>query len=298
MSAVGFWGRGLGISRAFANVRQVGKRALCNIPAHIKTMAKAHVEYRANLHMTAFVVALQGLSEQSPNATKSTAAGESYVVPRLEDANHILRLLTPVAKGLTSKAAISGLQECMESLGGVGYLENDEPDFSIARLYRDANVLPIWEGTTDMMADDVYRVIRGKTGKAVINAMDRWVDMMLLPASGTIAQLRGPQLRNEVNTVSTWWQELRNDFVDLQGDEFRARGRELMERLGNVVSGSLLISDAHRDGDSIAAKVASLWVEFKSPTRLGTSSQESWQERSAWERRIVFGEDAKPVAHL
>lgn len=298
MSAVGFWGRGLGISRAFAKVRQVGKRALCNIPAHIKAMAKAHVEYRANLHITAFVVALQGLSEQSPNAGKNTAAGESHVIPPLEDGNHILRLLTPVVKGLTSKAAITGLQECMESLGGVGYLENDEPDFNIARLYRDANVLPIWEGTTDMMADDVYRVIKGKTGKAVISAMDGWVDMMLLPASGALAQLRGSQLRDEGNTVCTWWQELRNDFVGLEADEFRARGRELMERLGNVVSGVLLVADAHRDGDGIAAKTASMWVESKTLTRLGARSQENWQERSAWERRIVFGEDAKPLAHL
>ena len=298
MSAVGFWGRGLGISRAFVNVRQVGKRALCNIPAHIKTMAKAHVEYRANLHITAFVVALQGLSEQSPNATKDTAADESHVIPPLEDANHILRLLTPVVKGLTPKAAITGLQECMESLGGVDYLENDEPDFNIARLYRDANVLPIWEGTTDMMADDVYRVIRGKTGKAVIGAIDHWVDMTLLPTSSAVTQLKSCQLRNEENTVCTWWQELRNDFLELEADEFRARGRELMERLGNVVSGALLVADAHRDGDSIAGKIASMWVESKSSTGSAASNQENWQERSAWERRIVFGEDAKPMARL
>lgn len=86
--------------------------------------------------------------------------------------------------------------------------------------------------------------------------------------------------------------------MDLEADEFRARGRELMERLGNVVSGSLLIVDAHGDGDSIAAKAASFWVESESPTRLGTRSQENWQERSAWERGIVFGDDAKPMAHL
>lgn len=72
-------------------------------------MAKAHVEYRANLHITAFVVALKGLSEQTPKAAKSSAAGESHVVPSLEDATHVLRLLTPVVKGLTAKAAISGL---------------------------------------------------------------------------------------------------------------------------------------------------------------------------------------------
>lgn len=186
----------------------------------------------------------------------------------------------------------------MESFGGVGYLENDESEFTIARLYRDANVLPIWEGTTDMMADDVYRVIRGKTGKAVINAMDCWVDRMLLPVSGAVAQPRGPKLRNEENTVSTWSHELRNDFVDLEADEFGARGRELMERLGNLVSGSLLIVDAHRHGDSIAAKTASFWVESKTPTRLGARRQKNWHERSAWERRIVFGDDAKPMTHL
>ena len=298
MSAVGFWGRGLGISRAFAKVRQVGKKRLCDIPAHIKTMAKAHVEYRANLHITAFVVALQGLSEQSSNSPRKTATGESHVIPPLEDANHLLRLLTPVVKGLTSKAAITGLQECMESIGGVGYLENDEPNFNIARLYRDANVLPIWEGTTDMMAEDMYRVVRGKAGKKVMGAIDRWLDMMLLPASGAVAQLRGPQLRNEENTVLRWWRELRNDFVDIEADEFRARGREMMERLGDVVSGALLITDANRDGDSIATKIASNWTKSKTPTSLAADLRETWEETSAWEQRIVFGEDAEPMAHL
>ena len=32
----------------------------------------------------------------------------------------------------------------MECLGGVGYLENDDMQYNIARLYRDANVLPIY----------------------------------------------------------------------------------------------------------------------------------------------------------
>lgn len=65
--------------------------------------------------------------------------------------SNLLRLLTPAVKGITAKKAIAGLAECMESLGGVGYLENEDMQFNIARLYRDANVLSIWEGTTDMM---------------------------------------------------------------------------------------------------------------------------------------------------
>ena len=70
-------------------------------------------------------------------------------IPGVKDvamAKHLLRLLTPALKGHCSKTAIAGLQECMECMGGVGYLENDDMQFNIARLYRDANVLPIWEG--------------------------------------------------------------------------------------------------------------------------------------------------------
>lgn len=42
----------------------------------------------------------------------------------------------------------------MECLGGVGYLENEDIQFNITRLYRDVNILLIWKGTTDIMADD------------------------------------------------------------------------------------------------------------------------------------------------
>ena len=46
-------------------------------------------------------------------------------------AENPLRLLTPVAKGVAAKKAIAGLAECMESLGGVGYLENEDMRFVI-----------------------------------------------------------------------------------------------------------------------------------------------------------------------
>ena len=72
-------------------------------------------------------------------------------------AEWLLRLLTPALKGVCSKTAIAGLQECMECMGGVGYLENEDMQYNIARLYRDANVLPIWEGTTDMVRSLSFR---------------------------------------------------------------------------------------------------------------------------------------------
>ena len=43
--------------------------------------------------------------------------------------------------------------DCLELHGGNGYIE----DWSLARLFRDAQVLPVWEGTTNMMVLDVVR---------------------------------------------------------------------------------------------------------------------------------------------
>ena len=52
--------------------------------------------------------------------------------------------------GVTAKKAIAGLAECIQSLCGGGYLENEDMQFNIARLYCDANILSTWEGTIDI----------------------------------------------------------------------------------------------------------------------------------------------------
>ena len=68
----------------------------------------------------------------------------------------------PVFKALTVKACIVGLQEGKESLGGIGYLEINDIRFDIARLFRDASILSIWEGTTDVVAADVVGDEKGE----------------------------------------------------------------------------------------------------------------------------------------
>lgn len=150
VSAVDFWGRGLGISRAFGRCRKVGTKPLHAKTSYLSSLARQHVEYRANVLFTFFVTALLGVVEQKQDALYHQKTAKlpktTAVIPDSQTAEHLLRLLTPALKGITAKKAISGLQECMESLGGVGYLENEDMQFNIARLYRDANVLSIWEG--------------------------------------------------------------------------------------------------------------------------------------------------------
>jgi len=72
-------------------------------------------------------------------------------------ANGRLRALTPLVKLFTGKVAVAAASEAVEALGGCGYME----DWPTARLLRDAQVLPIWEGTTNVLALDLLRVARG-----------------------------------------------------------------------------------------------------------------------------------------
>ena len=68
----------------------------------------------------------------------------------------LLRFLTPIAKAVTGKLAVPCVSEAMELVGGNGYIE----DWPMPRLLRDAQVLPIWEGTTNILVLDALRVAR------------------------------------------------------------------------------------------------------------------------------------------
>ncbi len=65
----------------------------------------------------------------------------------------LLRLLTPLAKLTTGKQAVAVASEALECFGGAGYVE----DTGLPMLLRDAQVLPIWEGTTNVLALDALR---------------------------------------------------------------------------------------------------------------------------------------------
>lgn len=65
------------------------------------------------------------------------------------------RVMTPVVKYWVCKSAPSLLYEAMECLGGNGYVEEGV----LARHYREAPVNAIWEGSGNVMALDVLRVL-------------------------------------------------------------------------------------------------------------------------------------------
>jgi putative acyl-CoA dehydrogenase len=66
------------------------------------------------------------------------------------------RLMTPVTKYWVCKVAPPLVTEAMECLGGNGYVEES----ALPRLYREAPVNAIWEGSGNVMALDVLRVLQ------------------------------------------------------------------------------------------------------------------------------------------
>jgi putative acyl-CoA dehydrogenase len=66
------------------------------------------------------------------------------------------RLVTPAAKYWICKTAPGFIYEAMECLGGNGYVEES----LLPRLYREAPVNAIWEGSGNVMCLDVLRALR------------------------------------------------------------------------------------------------------------------------------------------
>jgi len=288
LTALGLWGRGLAISRAYAKLRKVEGRLLMDNEAHVRTMAENHVNYAGHMYLGFFTVVLLGISEH-PRAFEKMKPKEeeSCFVKDVDQANVLLRLLTPVAKAQCSKATIKGLQECMESLGGIGYLE-DEQEFNIARLFRDANVLSIWEGTTDVLASDVVRVMKGKDGEIVRKRFNEWVSWRI---KGWGEKWKIEELvRRQLGRLEEWW--TKKDIKEL-----RFLGRQILELLAWLTATVLLIEDSRRDESDVGRLLARQWI-----STLGvdvgayTTRPGSWEESSAWNRKIVFGDAVASAA--
>ena len=79
------------------------------------------------------------------------------------------RLLTPAVKYWICKSAPGLIYEAMECLGGNGYVE----DNILPRLYREAPVNAIWEGSGNVMCLDVLRALahEGEAARAILDAL-------------------------------------------------------------------------------------------------------------------------------
>jgi acyl-CoA dehydrogenase len=140
ISSVALMRRGLALSSDYASKRVAFGAALSEKPLHRDTLAGLHAEAEAAFHFAFYVAELTGRNETS-QITQDDAL--------------LLRLLTPLMKLSTGKQAVLVASEVLETFGGAGYVE----DTGLPVLLRDSQVLPIWEGTTNVLSLDALRAL-------------------------------------------------------------------------------------------------------------------------------------------
>jgi hypothetical protein len=150
VAAVAGMRRAIALATDYAKRRTAFGKPLIEHPLHVETLADLSLRFRACFLLAFRVAELLGKEE----------CGEAS-----ETELQLLRLLTPVAKLYTAKQAVAVASEVLEAFGGAGYVE----DTGIPRLLRDAQVLPIWEGTTNVLSLDTLRAIQ-KT-----DALSAWI---------------------------------------------------------------------------------------------------------------------------
>jgi alkylation response protein AidB-like acyl-CoA dehydrogenase len=174
VSAAALMRRGLALAEDYARRRSAFGATLAEQPLHADTLAGLRAEWMGGLHLTFRVAELLGAQE----------AGE------LDDGGRaLLRVLTPLAKLTTARQAVAVASEVVEAFGGAGYVE----DTGIPTLLRDAQVLSIWEGTTNVLSLDTLRALESAGGMATVRAeVERCaaqvVDPALVPVARAAAQ--------------------------------------------------------------------------------------------------------------
>lgn len=154
ISAIALMRRGLSLAWSYARQRYAFGDYLINKPLHRETLLQLEAEFAGAFYLTFEMVQLLGHTEQHPDDQQAQA---------------VLRFLTPIVKLTTAKQSVAVLSEVLESFGGAGYVE----DTGLPLLFRDAQVLPIWEGTTNVLSLESLRGL-GKSSEAVFEYLLNW----------------------------------------------------------------------------------------------------------------------------
>jgi putative acyl-CoA dehydrogenase len=166
------------------------------------------------------VLADLALDAEAATATAMRLARAYDEAPGDADAARFARLATAVAKYFVCKRAPAHAYEALECLGGNGYVEAS----GMPRLYREAPLASIWEGSGNVMALDVLRALaRDPQALALL-------DEEVALAAGADARL------------DAFAEGLRAELRD--GEALEHRARRIVERLALALQGSLLVRHA------------------------------------------------------
>ncbi len=181
--------------------RDVFGETLIKQPLMQNVLADLHLEVEGSLAIT------MRMAEALDNTAHDSNEHDKY----------LLRLGLAVGKYWVCKRTPNHAYEAMECLGGNGAIE----DFMMARLYREAPINAIWEGSGNVQALDMLRAL--ERSPAVLEA---WFDELAI-TTGQHRLLDSAVVR------------LKQDFSDREKMQYRARS--LIEQLALTLQASLLL---------------------------------------------------------
>ena len=148
--------------------------------------------------------------------------------------------LTPLAKGLSSEYCNQNAYDCIQIHGGSGFMK----DYACERIYRDARITSIYEGTTQLQVVAAIRHVTTGTYKTLIeNYAAREVKPELQAVKDRLVKMTQMYV-TAVEKVTTTNDSAYSDFM----------ARRLVEMAGDIVMCYLLLDDANRN-DSFTASL-------------------------------------------
>lgn len=217
---------------AYAKDRKQFGKAIIEFPAVFEMLAimKARLDAsRALLYETSRFVDMYKIYEDIAKERKLTPdeRKEMKLYSRMADA------LTPMAKGLGSEYCNQNAYDCIQIHGGSGFMK----DYACERVYRDARITSIYEGTTQLQ---VVAAIRHVTTGTYMQIIERYqaedINPELQAVKDRIAGLTA-KYASAVEKVNACDSADYKDFM----------ARRLVEMAGNVIMSYLLLQDANRN---------------------------------------------------
>ncbi len=142
-------------------------------------------------------------------------------------------VFTPLVKGMASEFANQLAYDAVQIHGGSGFMK----DYPVERIYRDARITSIYEGTTQLQ---VVAAIRGVTTGAFLNQIRFYEAQKISP------QLE--YLKRSLIVLTEDYEQAVKKVISTDDNEFiDFHARRLVEMAGHIIMSYLLLLDSNRD---------------------------------------------------
>lgn len=153
---------------------------------------------------------------------------------------------TPMAKGMGSEFCNQNAYDAVQVHGGSGFMK----DYACERIYRDARITSIYEGTTQLQ---VVAAIRHVTTGTYLNQINAYAAEEYAPETS--------ELKERLVKMTALYEEALKTVVDNKNTEYTDfHARRLVEMAGHIIMGYLLLGDTTRNEKYL--KSANVYVNF------------------------------------